>query len=75
MELGRTEMTTEDNIQDYVEYLVDLKGVRGLQDLLPEEHSKLLFLLLVNDNLYVKLIKSMHKILTLEAQKQTITRR
>jgi len=75
MELGRTEMTTEENIQDYVEYLVDLQGVRGLQDLLPHEHSRLLFLLLVNDNLYVKLIKSMHKILTSEVRKQTITRR
>jgi hypothetical protein len=63
--------TVDDNVQDYVEYLVDLKGVRGLQDLLPHQHSKLLFLLLVNDNLYVKLIKSMHKLLSAEVRKQT----
>jgi len=75
MELGRTEMTTEENIQDYVEYLVELRGVRGLQDLLPQEHSKLLFLLLINDSLYVKLIKTMHKILTSEVLKQTKTGR
>lgn len=66
-------MTTEENIQDYVEYLVEFNGVRGLQDLLPQQHTKLLFLLLVNDNLYVKLIKSMHKILTSEVKRQNKT--
>jgi len=68
-------MTTEDQIQDYVEYLVEHKNIRGLQDLLPNQRSKLSFLILINNNMYHKMIKTMHKTLQKEVNRQKKTRR
>jgi hypothetical protein len=62
-------MTSDDQIQDYVEYLVQCQNVRDLSDLLPEQRSKLSLLILINNNLYVKMLKLMNRLLKEEVKR------
>lgn len=59
-------MTVSDDIQDFVEYLVEYQGVRGLQDLTREEREKLSFMMLLENHMFIKLIRSMHTVIKSE---------
>jgi hypothetical protein len=62
-------MTISDDIQDFVEYLVEYQGVRGLQDLTREEREKLSFMMLLENRMYMKLIRSMHTVIKSEVSR------
>jgi hypothetical protein len=62
-------MSKSDHIEDYVEYLVQHNYVRELKDLSRQERTKLSFLLLLENNQYIKLIRQMHALIKNEVKK------
>lgn len=62
-------MTTDDQIQDYIEYLVQNEDVRTLKDLLPNQREKLSLLILINNGAYIELIKLMNSLLKKEVER------
>lgn len=60
-------MKVLEEIQDYVEYLVHHNYVKGLSDLTRQEFMKLSFLVLRDNNMYVKMIRIMHNLIKKEA--------
>lgn len=53
-------MTRVEQVEDYVEYLVQCNDVKELRELSREERAKLMTLVLLQNNMYVKVIKMMH---------------
>jgi hypothetical protein len=62
-------MSIQEQIDDYVEYLVQCRDVKGLSDLTREDRAKLIFWILVDNNLWVKTIKTMHHAIRKEVEK------
>lgn len=56
-------MKIKDRLEDYIEYLVEYQGVRELHDLTRQERAKLSFFILVDNFMYVKMIRIMHKLI------------
>jgi hypothetical protein len=65
-----TQEKIKDQLEDYIEYLVQIENVKGLQDLTREERAKLSFLVLRDNKMYVKMIRIMHNLLKAEINKQ-----
>lgn len=62
-------MCTSDETQDYVEYLVQCNYVEGLGDLTRQEHTKLAFLVLRDNDMYIKMIRIMHRLIRNQVEK------
>lgn len=62
-------MKTVEEIEDYVEYLVQHNYVNNLSDLSRQEYTKLAFLVLRDNNMYGKMLRIMHKLIRSSATK------
>ena len=54
-------MTSTEEIQDFVEYLVEERGVRSITELTRAEQYKLAFWVLIKNKMYMDLIKLMQQ--------------
>ena len=52
-------MTVPDEIEDFIEHLVEDRGVKSILDLTRAEKHKLAYWVLIQNKMYVKLLKLM----------------
>jgi hypothetical protein len=67
-------MKIKDQLEDYVEYLVEHNNVQSLSDLTREERTRLSFLILRDNFMYVKMIRIMHKTIKDAVKQGQLTR-